>query len=203
MIIGICGLIGGGKGTVGDILVEQYDFKKLSFADKLKDAVADMFDWDRELLEGITDKSREWREQRDDFWSKETGRKITPRLVLQEFGTDCMRKGFFDGIWVSMVKQEIMQNPTQNYVIPDVRFPNEGKMINALGGNVWRVRRGDDPVWLRMYEDIGVEPKEVHQSEYMWCSIDHSAVIDNDKTMDYLKNLVASHLASTSSQLSV
>jgi hypothetical protein len=203
MIIGICGLIGGGKGTVGDILVEQYNFKKLSFADKLKDAVAEMFDWDRALLEGITDESRNWREKRDDFWSKETGREITPRLVLQEFGTDCMRKGFFDGIWVSMVKQEIMQNPTQNYVIPDVRFPNEGKMINALGGNVWRVRRGDDPVWLRMYEDIGVEPKEVHQSEYMWCSIDHSAIIDNDKTMDYLKNLVASHLASTSSQLSV
>ena len=202
MIIGICGLIGGGKGTVGDILVEQYDFKKLSFADKLKDAVADMFDWDRELLEGITDKSREWREQRDDFWSKETGRKITPRLVLQEFGTDCMRKGFFDGIWVSMVKREIMQNPNTNYVIPDVRFPNEGKMINALGGNVWRVRRGDDPVWLRMYEDIGVEPKEVHQSEYKWCSIDHSAIIENNSTMDYLKNLVASHLASTSSQLS-
>ena len=203
MIIGICGLIGGGKGTVGDILVEQYDFKKLSFADKLKDAVADMFDWDRELLEGITDKSREWREQRDDFWSKETGRKITPRLVLQEFGTDCMRKGFFDGIWVSMVKREIVQNPNTNYVIPDVRFPNEGKMINALGGNVWRVRRGDDPVWLRMYEDIGVEPKEVHQSEYKWCSIDHSAIIENNSTMDYLKNLVASHLASTSSQLSV
>ena len=203
MIIGICGLIGGGKGTVGDILVEQYDFKKLSFADKLKDAVAEMFDWDRALLEGITDESRNWREKRDDFWSKETGREITPRLVLQEFGTDCMRKGFFDGIWVSMVKREIMQNPNTNYVIPDVRFPNEGKMINALGGNVWRVRRGDDPVWLRMYEDIGVEPKEVHQSEYMWCSIDHSAVIDNDKTMDYLKNLVASHLASTSSQLSV
>ena len=203
MIIGVCGLIGGGKGTVGDILVEQYDFKKLSFADKLKDAVAEMFDWDRALLEGITDESRHWREKRDDFWSKETGREITPRLVLQEFGTDCMRKGFFDGIWVSMVKQEIMQNPTQNYVIPDVRFPNEGKMINALGGNVWRVRRGDDPVWLRMYEDIGVEPKEVHQSEYKWCSIDHSAIIENNRTMDYLKNLVASHLASTSSQLSV
>ena len=96
-----------------------------------------------------------------------------------------------------------MQNPNTNYVIPDVRFPNEGKMINALGGNVWRVRRGDDPVWLRMYEDIGVEPKEVHQSEYKWCSIDHSAIIENNSTMDYLKNLVASHLASTSSQLSV
>ena len=70
MIIGICGLIGGGKGTVGDILVEHHNFEKLSFADKLKDAVAHMFDWDRALLEGITDESRKWREQQDDFWSK-------------------------------------------------------------------------------------------------------------------------------------
>ena len=50
MIIGVCGLIGGGKGTVGDILVEHHDFEKLSFADKLKDAVAHMFDWDRAYL---------------------------------------------------------------------------------------------------------------------------------------------------------
>ena len=72
MIIGVCGLIGGGKGTVGDILVDNYGFKKLSFADKLKDAVADMFDWDRDLLEGITDESRNWREKKDEFWSAET-----------------------------------------------------------------------------------------------------------------------------------
>ena len=41
MIIGICGLIGSGKGTVADILVENHNFEKLSFADKLKDGVAD------------------------------------------------------------------------------------------------------------------------------------------------------------------
>ena len=98
MIIGVCGLIGGGKGTVGDILVQNHGFKKISFADKLKDAVALMFDWDRDLVEGITDESRQWREKKDDFWSNETGREITPRLVLQEFGTECMRKGFFDGL---------------------------------------------------------------------------------------------------------
>ena len=40
MIIGICGLIGSGKGTVADILVENHNFEKLSFADKLKDGVA-------------------------------------------------------------------------------------------------------------------------------------------------------------------
>ena len=40
MIIGICGLIGSGKDTIADYLVEQHNFQKMSFADKLKDAVA-------------------------------------------------------------------------------------------------------------------------------------------------------------------
>ena len=104
MIIGICGLIGSGKGTVSDYLVDEVNFEKISFADKLKDAVSTLFNWDREMLEGDTPISRQWREQIDTFWTEETGREITPRLVLQEFGTDCMRNGFYDGIWVSLVK---------------------------------------------------------------------------------------------------
>ena len=171
MIIGICGLIGCGKGTAADILVEEHNFTKLSFADKLKDGVATVFGWDRAMLEGDTADSREWRETQDDFWTKETKRTVTPRLVLQEFGTDCMRNGFFDGIWVSLVKQELLENPTKNFVIPDVRFDNEANMIKKLNGKVWRVRRGADPVWFRMYQDIGVEPKDVHKSEWAWANI--------------------------------
>ena len=110
MIIGICGLIGSGKGTVADILVEQHNYEKLSFADKLKDGVSSVFGWNREMLEGDTDESRKWREEADKFWTEETGETITPRLILQLFGTDCMRNGFFDGIWVSLVKQELLKN---------------------------------------------------------------------------------------------
>ena len=55
----------------------------------MKDVDSNLFDWDREMIEGETS-SRSWREQQDDFWTQETGRQITPRLVLQEFGTDCM-----------------------------------------------------------------------------------------------------------------
>lgn len=198
MILGICGLIGCGKGTVADILVEQYDYKKISFADKLKDGVSTVFGWDRQMLEGDTKESREWRESTDEFWTKEAGKEITPRLVLQLFGTDCMRNGFFDGIWVSLVKQEIQQNPQNNYVIPDVRFGNEAGMIKELGGDIWRVRRGPDPVWFRMYQDIGIEPEGVHASEWKWANISFDKIIDNHGTFEQLKNQVQGHLASTS-----
>lgn len=196
MIIGICGLIGSGKGTVADILVEQYGYKKLSFADKLKDGVSTIFGWDREMLEGDNDKSRVWRERKDDFWTAETGMTITPRLVLQLFGTECMRNGFYDGIWVSLVKKHIIDNPG-NYVIPDVRFDNEANMIKSIQGEVWRVRRGPDPVWFRMYQDIGVEPKDVHPSEWKWANVHFNHVIDNNGTVDQLKSLVQGHLASS------
>ena len=132
MIIGVCGLIGSGKGTVADMLVAEHGFVKVSFADKLKDAVSEMFSWPRDMVEGDTNESREWREKVDEFWTEETGRTITPRLVLQEFGTECMRAGFYDGIWVSLVKKRILDNPTTNFVIPDTRFPNEIKMIQEL-----------------------------------------------------------------------
>ena len=131
MIIGICGLIGSGKDTIADYLIKRHNFQKLSFADKLKDSVATMFDWDRSLLDGKTDQSRQWREEIDKYWSNDTGREITPRLVLQLFGTECMRNGFYDGIWVSLTKKKILDNPMQNFVIPDVRFPNEAKMSLA------------------------------------------------------------------------
>jgi len=197
MIIGICGLIGSGKGTVADTLVEKHNFKKISFADKLKDGVASVFGWDRDMLEGETVESREWRETQDDFWTKETGRTITPRLVLQEFGTECMRNGFSDNIWVSLVKQEILNNPTVNFVIPDVRFKNEVEMVKKLNGQVWVVKRGADPVWFRMYQDIGVEPQDVHRSEWEWAQTDFNQVIYNDSDLDALNGQVQDRLAST------
>ena len=67
MIVGLVGLIGSGKGTVGDMLIEQ-GFVQASFAEPLKDATASIFNWDRELLAGVTDDSRAWREKVDPWW---------------------------------------------------------------------------------------------------------------------------------------
>ncbi len=210
MIVGICGLIGSGKGTVADLLVKEHNFSKISFADKLKDGVATVFGWDRSMLEGDSDNSRKWREQEDEYWSKETGRKITPRLVLQEFGTECMRDGFFDGIWISLVKQKILQNPNKNWVIPDVRFPNEIKLIKELNGKVWQVRRGQLPLWWATamsindhYDSVGevhsmsVVFPEIHPSEWRWVSSDKDfdVIIENNSTLDDLKRLVLDHLS--------
>ena len=203
MIIGICGLIGSGKGTVADILVDYHNFQKISFADKLKDGVAQVFGWDRAMLEGDTDRSRLWREKVDEYWTKETGREITPRLVLQEFGTDCMRMGFYDGIWVSLVKKHMLDNPHVNYVIPDVRFPNEMKMIRELDGKVWQVRRGENPEWFSsaiLDNTTGsnlMENYEVHTSEWKW--IDTNDKFDNmlfnDSTLDALYSQVEQTLS--------
>jgi len=192
MIIGICGLIGSGKGTVADILVDQ-GFKKVSFADKLKDGVSTIFGWDRAMLEGDTDESRTWREQRDDFWSAETKMEVTPRLVLQLFGTDCMRNGFDDGVWVSLLKKTILETPG-NYVVPDVRFENEIAMLRDIGGEVWEVQRGPDPEWLIQYEITGVEPTEVHPSEWRWIKSKKDVVIENNSTLAELNRQVLSHL---------
>ena len=192
MIIGICGLIGSGKGTVADILVDQ-GFTKVSFADKLKDGVSTIFGWDRAMLEGDTDESRQWREQRDDFWSNETQMEVTPRLVLQLFGTDCMRDGFYDGVWVSLLKKHMLDNPG-NYVVPDVRFENEIEMIRSIGGEVWEVKRGPDPEWLVKYEATGVAPKDIHSSEWRWIKSAKDEVIVNDGTLNDLNRLVLSRL---------
>jgi len=188
MIIGICGLIGSGKGTVADILVDQ-GFKKVSFADKLKDGASTIFGWDRAMLEGDTDESRTWREQRDDFWSAETKMEVTPRLVLQLFGTDCMRNGFDDGVWVSLLKKTILDNPG-NYVVPDVRFENEIAMLRDIGGEVWEVQRGRTPNWLVKYEITGVQPTEVHSSEWRWIKSRKDKVIENNSTLEHLQNEV-------------
>lgn len=192
MIIGICGLIGSGKGTVADILVESHGFQKLSFADALKDGVAAMFNWPRPLLEGDTDESRTWRELEDPFWSKEMDKIVTPRLVLQLIGTEAMRNGFFDGIWVSIVKQRLLTESATNWVLPDTRFPNEIDMLQKIGGQVWRVKRGADPHWFGRYVRQGIKPRRIHPSEWAWATSTFDHIIENNSDIETLRDKVKS-----------
>ena len=193
MIIGIAGLIGHGKGTVATILEQHHKFVKLSFADSLKDSVAAVFNWNRLWLEGATTESRIWREQVDEWWSQRLKiPNLTPRIVLQQWGTEVCRRGFHDDIWIASLENKIhgYQNQNYNIVIPDVRFPNEIDMIQNMNGKVWLVKRGQDPQWLREYIDQDIQPIDIHQSEWAWAKSQFDQVILNDGSLDDLKNKI-------------
>jgi len=200
MIIGICGLIGAGKDTVADYLVNIHEFRRESFAGTLKDAVAAVFGWDRVMLEGRTRASRAWREQPDAWWSERLGREITPRWVLQHWGTEVCRHGFHDDIWIASVENKIRKTK-DNIVISDVRFPNEIKAIHNAGGIVVRIKRGDDPEWYDTALSVNKGPNgnttwsiskskldqlKIHASETAWVGGDIDHIISNDTTIDDL-----------------
>ena len=200
MIIGVCGFIGSGKDTVADYLVNLHHFRRESFASTLKDAVASVFGWDRTMLEGRTKQAREWREQQDNWWTNRLDMAITPRWVLQNWGTEVCRNGFHDDIWIASLENKL-RNSTDDVVISDCRFPNEIQAIKNAGGIVVRVVRGAEPEWYdaaksrnrgpngntnwalsgRRLEQLGV-----HASESAWVGTKFNAVLDNNSTLDDL-----------------
>ena len=177
MLIGLVGLIGSGKDTVAERLITHHGYKRDSFAKSLKDAVSSMFNWDREMLEGNTTSSRHWREQPDKFWSEKMGKEVTPRLILQQFGTEVMRGQMYDGIWVDSV---IGRYKGENTVISDTRFQNEIKTIKAHGGKILLVKRGELPTREEM------QKQGAHRSEWDWMGSEFDYIIENNGTLTQL-----------------
>jgi hypothetical protein len=197
MIIGIVGFAGSGKGTVSDILVNDHDFTKLSFADAVKDATSAIFGWPRHLLEGDTDESRKFRETKDEFWSARLGRDFVPRLAMQLMGTEAGRNVFHQNLWVDVVERRIRQLQEVNFnhiVIPDVRFPNEIEAIRKWGGFVVRIVRGNEPEWYEAAERANKEGTNelmskhcVHYSEWAWIGQQFNYQISNNSTVSMLE----------------
>jgi hypothetical protein len=206
MIVGLLGFIGSGKGTAGDILKDM-GFTPISFAKGVKDITAEMFGWPRHLLEGDTQHSREWREQPDNFWSKEFGKEFTPRFALQLMGTQVGRDVFHEDFWVIKLKNYIDNAPEQNYVITDVRFQNEINFINKNAGTLIEIKRGITPHWYDIAskanrgdhkaEAFMLEQSGIHESEWKWIggNIDHT--IDNDGSLEDLKKNLTNCLISS------
>lgn len=200
MIIGFVGFIGSGKDTAADYLVNFHEFRRDSFANTLKDAVSCVFGWDRTLLEGRTKEAREWREQVDPWWAERLEiPSLTPRWVLQYWGTDVLRNNFHDDIWIASLENK-MRKTKDNIVISDVRFPNEIKAIHNAGGLVIRVKRGNDPVWYQDAANMNagstnmswaiskmrMDKLKIHPSETAWVGGDIDYVIENNSTIDDL-----------------
>lgn len=201
MIIGICGFISSGKDTVADYLQNFHEFRRESFASTLKDAVSAVFGWDRIMLEGRTKEAREWREKVDQWWAERLDMPtLTPRWVLQYWGTEVCRRGFHDDIWIASLENKL-RNSLDNIVISDCRFPNEISSIRNAGGKILWVRRGDLPEWY----DTAIEAnaghnwaiqnlkiKKIHASEIAWVGTDFDFIIDNDGTVTDLYDKILS-----------
>ena len=136
MIIGICGNKFSGKDTIGNYLVENYQYKRFAFADSLKDICKILFDFNNEQLYGNE------KEILDEYWLK------TPRELFQTIGTDLFRNNFSEDFWIKVLEkkliQELKNNPFQKIVITDVRFPNEADMIKRLDGKIFKVNRNEN-----------------------------------------------------------
>jgi hypothetical protein len=197
MIIGVCGFIGSGKDTIADYLVNFHEFRRESFASTLKDAVASVFGWDRTMLEGRTKEAREWREQVDPWWADRLSMPtLTPRWVLQYWGTEVCRKAFHDDIWIASLENKL-RNSKDHVVISDCRFPNEISSIKNAGGKIVWVQRGELPDWYETAIDANrgsnvaineLKMRKIHASETAWVGTEFDLILDNNGTIDDLYN---------------
>ncbi len=102
----------------------------------------------------------------------------------------------------------MLDNPG-NYVIPDVRFRNEQNMIRDLGGEIWRVQRGDIPEWYgcAMLDNTTggdlMEAYDVHPSEYKWIDMNNKfdVTLYNEGTIEDLRQLVLNEIANSPGQV--
>jgi hypothetical protein len=200
MIIGVCGFIGSGKDTIADYLVNFHEFRRESFASTLKDAVSSVFGWDRTMLEGRTKEAREWREEVDQWWAERLAMPtLTPRWVLQYWGTEVCRRSFHDDIWIASLENKL-RNSRDHVVISDCRFPNEIKSIKDAGGKIIWVKRGELPEWYDLAIDANqgsnvsineLKMKKIHASETAWVGTEFDYVIENNGSVQDLYNQAA------------
>ena len=153
-IISFAGRCCSGKSELAKVC-EQYGYEKLYFALPLKQLCADILDisideLNRAKNEGI-DVGITIGKDICEILSEETEIPLdvvtetcdgvlisNVRQMLQFIGTDLIRK--YNRDWhVNRIRAMIDEN--KNYVIDDVRFPNEKKMIEDLGGDCWFITR--------------------------------------------------------------
>ena len=154
MVLGFCGRLQSGKSVLAKVC-EQYGYEKLYFALPLKQLCANILkisidDLNKAKVEkteiGITIGkdmceliSNETSIPLDTVMEICNGVKIRDvRHMLQFIGTDLIRK--YNTDW-HVNKIRAMVDKDKNYVFDDVRFPNEKKMIEELGGECWFIIR--------------------------------------------------------------
>jgi hypothetical protein len=173
MIIGLSGYAQSGKDTVGRILVKEYGFRRVAFADKIREALYvlnPVIGWIEPArcliaLQDIVDR---------EGW--EAAKMYTEvRRLLQRMGTEVGRRFFGENCWIDAAFREVSN--IGNTVITDVRFPNEADAIRlGYSGEVWRINR---------HSAVNMHISETALDAYAF-----DRVISNTGTIDDLRNTI-------------
>lgn len=138
-LIGLIGLMGSGKDAVADELFLIGDYKKASFADALRDEVADLIQSGR-IPDGYPPDAAKllplFRNDIDAVWRKPTDPNM--RVILQKHGTE-YRRAQDPHYWERIALEERVL--PDRVVFTDVRFKTEAEAIRRAGGVLWFVDR--------------------------------------------------------------
>jgi hypothetical protein len=189
MIIGLNGLKGSGKDTVGQYLVDNWGFEHASFAKKLKESAAALFGIKPETWEEWKNDPRRrillYEAATDDWYPNlkaESGTvTLTVRAFLQRYGTEAHRTIFGSDFWVEQAMKGI--DPNKKIVFTDARFENELERIKSLGGYNVQILR---PGLFTEDSHVSEAPPPPHLIDY---------AIDNDGGFDRLYEQAVEMLA--------
>ena len=133
-LIGLTGYAQSGKDTVAQFLVNKYGYRRIAFADKIRDF---LYDLNPQIKVGYDGVSNIRILVDNDGW--DTTKQIPQvRQLLQDIGVSA-RNIFGENFWVDQALESI--KPGEKVVVTDVRFNNEADHVKLMGGQIWRIRR--------------------------------------------------------------
>jgi hypothetical protein len=153
LIIALAGPGRVGKNTIGEYLGRQHGFYDLAFAEPLYRGIEEaLFLTPEEMADENKDAPLErfCGTFQDGFHG--TFKALTLRDLLEEFG-DLLRRRCGDDVLMRVVAREIDDwfcgrnggGTLTDFVITDLRLPEEADWVRAQGGTVWHVGKSDAP----------------------------------------------------------
>lgn len=143
MLVAFSGLKGSGKDTAASILIEEYGFTKVSFAEAVRE-LALIID-PIIIFEDVSSTARLSKLVTQFGWDKIKREIPEVRRLLQRLGTEGGRNFYHEDIWIEIVDKKFKDLSWDNtrYVITDCRFDNEVQFVRDKGGLlVWVERPG-------------------------------------------------------------
>lgn len=180
MIVGISGKLGSGKDTVANAIKKiDPSFQTKAYAYKLKQIVS--------ILTSCPIEDTMTQEGKNKYIQEFD---MTIGQMLQKLGTNVLRDGFNQNVWINALMIEL-NKIEGNYIVTDCRFKNEAEAIKQAGGILIRVERPINPIAANSNRDL-THPSEVDLDDYT--GFDY--VIQNDSDLNSLQDKVKSLITS-------